>query len=162
MHLKTAILTFSICLLMFSSAYANPIPMGAAKSSFVILWFLFALIAEVAVALLVLKQARLRFLRFGLAYLAVNLVSYALFFWVILPAFMRADWLQPFSMVAAEAFVIILETLLLFMFVNMDSFRYESSGDVRLLPAMAAVTAGNITSVCVGFLTIPILHFVAS
>lgn len=153
------LLIFSLQVIPF--AYANPIPMGAGKSSLLVIWFLFALVAEVAVTLLVLKQARLRFTGLGLAYLAVNLVSYALFFSVILPAFMRAEWLQPFSLVVAEACVIILETLMLLMFVNMDIFRKESSGEVRLLHALAAVTAGNLTSVFVGFFIIPMRPLIA-
>jgi hypothetical protein len=157
-----ALLVLLIALAPFplSPAYANPLPMGKADASYLVLSFFLALLSEVAVTMLLLKKYRLRFVRLGLVYLAVNLVSFALFIVLILPAFSKIWWVGP---VGAELFVVLLETALLLMLVNLGWFRHEESGEVTLRAALIAVTAGNVTSVIFGFLLlIPVFAFLKS
>lgn len=157
-----ALLVLLIALAPFplSLAYANPLPMGKADASYLVLSFFLALLSEVAVTMLLLKKYRLRFVRLGLVCLAVNLVSFALFFVRILPSFSRIWWVGP---VGAELFVVLLETALLLMLVNLGWFRHEESGEVPLRAALMAVTAGNVTSVIFGFLLmIPVFAFLKS
>lgn len=148
-----------------SPAYANPIPMGNAEASFLLLFFFLALLTEVAVTMLLLKKYRFRFIRLGLVYLAVNLVSFALFFTLILPSFLKLGWIGPLPECGAESFVVLLETAVLLMLVNLGWFRHEASGEVTLRTALIAVTAGNVTSVIFGLLMLipvfSILKFVA-
>jgi hypothetical protein len=141
-----------IIILPLSSAYANPIPMGKGETAFVGLFFFLAILSEVAVTLFLLKKYRLRLKRLGLVYLAVNLFSFVLFVGWILPNFHNLGLFFPIPDVLAEMFVIILETAILLMLVNLLWFRNENSKEVPICSALLAVTAGNLTSVLFGFL----------